>query len=803
MESVLQDLRQAVRALRKSPLFTSLAGVTLALGIGSTATILTVVDRVLLRPLPYREPQALVKVWERNDGRHFDRNIVNPQNYLDWRDRAKSFADLATYTWSSMVITDGDVPERVMGRAVTPNLFSVLGVAPAMGRVFTEAEGRPGSAKVIVLSDGLWRRRFGADANILGRTIHTDEGSATVIGVMPRGFRPLGNEEYWDPFRLDPAVRQRTGRYAMVVGRLAAGATVEQAQSELDGVARQLEREYPEMDAGWGVTVLAMRDDVVHSSRTVLWMMFGAVTIVLLITCANVGNLMLTRALARGRETAVRTALGATRWRLLQQWILENVVLAGVSGALGLLLATNGIALLVAAKPADVPRVGEIAIDVRVLAAVAVLTFGVGILIGLPAALQNGGKRLAAALHGDTSRTAGSARASRFRAGLVVAQMSLAVMLLFGAGLLVRSISRLTRVDPGFDPNGVLSVGVGMPSARYDTPAKQARFVTDLETRLRGIPGVRGVGAVNLAPLSGMDAATSFVALDRPRPDAGKEPVAAIRIAAPGFFETMHIPLVSGRLFTDADRDSAPPVVVVSQALARSLWPGEEAVGRRLKISWAHPEEEPTIVGVVGDVHATGLDDESRQTIYYPLAQQGSGYITMMVRADADPAALAPAVRGAIHEMDKTIPAEDMATMTTWITRSIVDRRDPMILLSVFAVLAVTIAAVGVYAVLSFGVAQRTREIGVRIALGALPGEVVRMILRDGVRLAAIGIAIGLACGLVASRVLGKLLFQVSPGDPVALVGVTLLLVAVALLATWLPARRAARVDPMVALRTE
>ena len=803
MESVLQDLRQAGRALRKSPLFTGLAGAALALGIGSAAMILTVVDRVLLRPLPYRDSQALVKVWERNDVRHFDRNLVDPQNFLDWRDRAKSFQGLAAYTWSSMVLTDGDVPERVLGRAVTPNMFTVLGAAPAMGRVFTEAEARPHSASVIILSDGLWRRRFGADPNVVGKTVHAADGDATVIGVMPAGFRPLGNEEYWDPFRLDPAVRQRSGRYAMVVGRLARGTPGAAAQTDMDGIARALALEYPEGDAGWGVSVVPMRDDVVQQSRTVLWMVFGAVALVLLITCANVGNLLLTRALSRRREMAVRRALGATRWRIAQQWILENLILAAGSGAAGLLLATNGIALLVAAKPSEVPRVGEIAIDARVLVLVTALTLGVGILIALPALLQGTSARLSAALHGDSTRTTGSARVSRFRAALVIAQMSLAVVLLFGSGLLVRSIARLSQVEPGFDPNGVLSVGVGIPDARWPSPAKQYEFVTTLATRVAGLPGVRSVGAVNLLPLSGMDAATSFTAVDQPRPEVGKEPVAAIRITGPGYFETMRIPLERGRFFTAADRDSAPPVVIVSQALARAIWPDQDPIGRHLQIAWRHPEQQPEVVGVVGDVHATGLDAESRQTIYYPIAQQGSGYITMVVRSDADAGALAPAVRAAIREMDRTIPAEDMATMTTWITRSMADRRDPMILLSLFAALAVTIAAVGVYAVLSFGVAQRTREIGVRIALGALPGEVIRMVLRDGLRLAAVGIALGLVAGTLASRVLGKLLFEVTPGDPLAIAAVTVLLIVVALLATWLPARRAARVDPMVALRTE
>jgi putative ABC transport system permease protein len=526
------------------------------------------------------------------------------------------------------------------------------------------------------------------------------------------------------------------------------------------------------------------------------------VSLVLLITCANVGNLMLTRALARGREAAVRTALGATRWRLARQWLAENLLLAGIGGALGLVLATWGIAFIVQAQPANVPRVHEIAMDGRIFIGVALITITVGLLIAMPAALQGTGARLATALHGESGRTAGSARTSRFRSALVVAQMSLAVTLLFGAGLLVRSIARLSAVEPGFDPQNVLSVQVGLPDTKYPDPARQTAFVSELEARLAAIPGVRAVGAVNFLPLTGMDAATSFVPLDRPAPAPGQEPVAAIRIADPRYFDAMRVRLLRGRMFTDADREKALPVVVVSDALARRTWPEQDPVGKEMTISWTHTDQHVTVIGVVADVRVE-LDVDPRMTIYYPIAQQGSGYMALVMRADADPAALAPAVRAAIHAQDPAIPPEEMATMTTWITRSMADRRDPMILLLVFAVLAVTIAAVGVYAVLSFGVAQRTREIGVRIALGALPAGVVRMVLRDGLRLAVIGIAIGLVAGALASRALSKLLYQVTPGDPLALAGVTVLLIVVALLATWLPARRAARVDPMVALRTE
>jgi putative ABC transport system permease protein len=803
MESLVQDLRYAARQLVTHRQFTIAALLVLGLGIGANATIFTVVDRVLLTPLPYRAPGELVQIWERNIPGHFANNVVSPQNYLDWRDRAKSFTDLAAFTWSQITILGGEAPERVYGRSVTPNLFAVLGAAPALGRPFSAEESRPNGPRVVILSDGLWRRRFGADPAIVGKPIRVSGGDMIVVGVMPANFRPLANEEYWDPFPMDQVDRTRHGRYAMVLGRLKPGATVAQAVSEMDGVAAQLEREYPEFDTGWRANVVALTDQVVGSSKRILWMLFGAVSLVLLITCANVGNLMLTRAAARQREVAVRTALGAPRWRLARQWFIENVMLAGAGGVLGILLASYGVDLLVAAGPQGVPRIHEISLDWRVIAVTAAVTIVVGLLIGMPAMFQGRTERLAAELHGTGARSTGGVHAARFRSGLVVAQMSLAVVLLLGSGLLVRSIERLSQVDPGFDPSNVLTFGVSLPQDKYPDLARQSAFFTSLAERIGALPGVLSEGGVSFLPLQNGDAATGFSIIGRPEPKPGEGPSASVRTVEPGYFKTMRIPLRRGRMLAATDREKSTKVVLVTESLAKRIWPNEDPVGRHIKVHYANPGDVLEVVGVVGDVHHAGLDADVRETIYYPASQYNYGSLNITLRTTGAPQALIPAVRAVMHDLDPNIPAEDLATMSHWVTRSMADRRDPMFLLTIFAALAVTIAAVGIYAVLSFGVSQRTREIGVRMALGARPSEVLSLVLGGGLKLTLIGIAIGAAAGMLGARAIEKLLFQVTPGDPLVMAAVAAMLVMIALLAMYIPARRAARVDPIVALRTE
>ena len=804
MESFIHDVRHAARSIAKRPAFALVVILTLALGIGANTAIFSVVKSVLFAPLPYPKPDRLVMVWETKPAQGRDRNVVNPQNFFDWQSRSNSFSALGLYTWRTMTLTGGGQPENLMGRAVTPNVFEILGVRPALGRNFSLDEGRADAPLTILLSDGLWRRRFGADSGIVGRTIPISGGSAIVIGVMPATFRPLGNETYWQAFRLDPSDRKRTGRYTMAIGRLKDGVTREQAQAEMTTIGKQLEAEFPEFDTGWGARVVTLKDDVIGPARSVLWMLFGAVAVVLLITCANVGNLMLSQAASRRREMAVRTALGAPGWRLIRQWLLENLLLALGGGVVGVVLASYGVDLLLAARPGSVPRLGEISLDRGVLLVTALASTGVGLLIGLPAAFGGRLARIGASLRAAGTRSTEGAGATRFRAALVVVQVSLALVLLIGAGLMVRSIAKLSRVDAGFNADHVLTASIDLPNGAYSSDGGQVTlFYANLLQRLREIPGVKAAGMSTWVPLTGIGAGTGFTVVGRPAPAAGQGPSAVIRAVDPAYLETMQIPLIRGRRFTDADAAKAPPVVIVSAALAKKIFPSEEALGQRVQVSWNDPEAKAEIVGIVGDVLDTGLDGEHNPTIYYPSAQSPSGSMNIVVRTTGEPIALATAIRNAVHAIDPNLPVDGVMPMSAVVTSSMSDRRYPMFLLMIFAGVALTVAAVGVYAVLAFAVSQRTREIGVRMALGAQQRQVLAMVLRDGLRLAAAGIVAGGVVGLFASRALSNLLFQVSPADPVTLATVAGVLLLVSMLAIYLPARRATRVDPVTALRSE
>ena len=800
METILQDLRYAARALLKSPGFTAVAVLTLALGIGANSAVFTVVNSVLLRPLPYAQPDRLVILWESNppDGR--GTNVVSPANYLAWKARATSFADLAAFTWSQITFT-GDDPEQVSGRAVTPTFFDLIGVAPVRGRAFTAEEAQPGGPRVILISDGLWRRRFGSDPTVVGHAVSIAGGSAVVLGVMPPNLRPMpwGDEEYWEPFRLNPGDRGNDGRYAMVIGRLRPGVTRSQAQAEMAGIARGLEQDYPAFDTGWGINLVSLTDQLVGSSRHMLGVLLGAVSLVLLIACANVASLLLGRAVGRQREIAVRTALGATRWRLTRQWLVESLLLALTGGAAGLLLATWGIDLLVAASPAGMPRLADVTVDTRVLAATAAGSLLVGLGFGLAAGFGGATRGPAADLRG---RTTASTSASRFRRALVVAQVSLALVLLSGAGLLVRSLQKLASVDPGFDPAHLLTVSVDLPAGTYPDHVRQGAFFSQLLQRIRALPGVEAAGAVSFLPLTEPNAATSFTVVGRPAPALGQAPVADIRIADPDYFGAMRIPVRSGRTPTAADGPHSPPVIVVNQTLARRIWPGEDPVGKRVKVSGADNVERE-VIGVVGDVHGSSLDGEIRPMIYYPEAQNPTGSMWLVVRHLGDPPGLMTAVRAAVKQIDRALPVREASPMDARVVRSMSDRRYPMLLLSLFAALAVILSAVGLYGVLAHAVSQRTQEIGIRMALGARTRDVLRLVVAQGLQVTGLGIAIGVIGALVATRVLRNLLYGVAATDPTTLLIVSLGLLVVATLAAYLPTRRATKVDPMVALRCE
>ena len=801
IDTLLQDLRYAVRTLAKSPAFTLIVVLTLALGSGANTAIFSVVNGVLLTPLPYKDPSRLVVVWEsKGTSTH---NVVNPANYKDWHDRATSFNGLALLSWAGLTFT-GDQAERVPGRAVTPDFFGVLGATPLLGRTFNAEESRPKAPRVIVLSEALWRRRFGADRAIVGRAVPVAGGTARVVGVMPASFRPmpLGHEEYWEPMPLDWSNRARNGRYAMVVGRLRNGVTIERAQTEMSRIARQLESEAPDFDTGWGATVVPLMEQVVGGAQRTILVVLGAVSLVLLIACANVANLMLARASSRERELAIRAALGASRWRLVRQALVESVILALAGGAAGALLASWGVHLLVRAAPPEVPRIADIRLDLTVLAVTGLVSMAAGVLFGLPAALSRSGAAIQG-LHAATTRTTAGVPAARLRGALVIAQMSLAIVLLVGAGLLVRSLQRLIAVDPGFDPANISAVTITLPDATYPDSLRRVAFYERLLERVRTMPGVQSAGIISWLPMTPGNAATSLTVVGRPEPAPGQKPTAAIRIVDPGYFDAMRIPLRRGRSLVPSDRLGSVPVAVISDAMARKLWPGEDPIGRHVKVEWWHEKVSVEIVGVVGDSRHDGLDAEFEPTLFYPFAQESQGGMSLVLRSTLPPETLTRMVRGAVSEMDRGLPVADAVTMYHHITEMMADRRYPAFVLGLFAALALTLAAVGIYGVLSYTVGQRTREIGVRLALGARPADVLRTVLGDGLRLTFIGIALGATAAGLAAGALGKLLYDVRPLDPVTFASVTLVLVGVALLAMAAPARRAARVDPMVALRYE
>ena len=807
MDTILHDLRYALRTLRRSPGFATIAIVTLALGIGANTAVFTVVNAVLLRPLPYREPERLAMVWESNTSRQRDKNVVNPQNYLDWRERATAFAGLSALTWTSITFTGGS-PELVSGRAVTPDFFSVMGAAPALGRTFTVAEALPNGPSVIVLSNGLWRRRFGSDPHIVGQAVPVAGGSALVLGVMPASFLPLaiyGDEEYWTPLRLDPANRTHSGRYAMVIGRLRSGASLAQARAQLKKIAADLERQYPDYDTGWSTNVVSLTEQVVGPTRLILLVLLGAVALVLLIACANVANLTLARVASRGRELAVRTALGAPRWRLIRQWLSESVLLGLAGGVAGVFLAGWGVSLLLAARPSGVPRLAEVRLDGRVLTLTAFVSVGVGVLFGLIAAWGRVGRVENTGLRAEEQglRTTVGASAGRFRGALIVAQVSLSLVLLAGAGLLLRSLQRLSSVDPGFDPRNLLTAAIDLPGTTYPDQRRQSEFFDRLLERARALPGVSAAGTVTLLPISGPNSATSFVIVGRPAPAPGESPVADIRVADSGYFAAMRIPLLRGRLPSGSDGPGGPPVVVINETLARMYWPHENPIGHRLQISWTRPDVQREVVGVVGDVHAGFLDVDIRPMIYYSTSQEPAGSRALVVRYADHAAGLSAAIRNVVREFDGELPVTDVASMYSHMAESMSDRRYPMLLLIVFAVLAVTLSAIGLYGVMAYAVGQRTREIGVRVALGAQARDVLRLVGGQGMRLVGIGILLGVGGALVATRVLRTLLYHVAPTDPATLLGVSVMLVGVALIAIAVPLRRAMRVDPMVALRAE
>ncbi|HEY4843198.1 MAG TPA: ABC transporter permease [Terriglobales bacterium] len=802
MRRLFQDLRYALRQMGKSPGFTFVVMITLALGIGATTSVFSVVDEVLLHPLAYPDSNRIVKVSQTFQGVWND--DASPANYLDWVAQNTVFAEMATSRGWPASLSAGDHPERVRGTMAAPSFFALFGVNPILGRGLEESDARAGNDHVVVLGYGLWRRSFGGDRGIVGRNVQLNGEQYSVVGVMPPNFSPDDYGELWvtspwgvpsHPLAPDKDPRQfRDRNYLDVWGRLKPGVTMPQARAELDTIGRRLEKQYPNEDDKMGVSFLPLHEYVVGDIRPVLLVLLAAVVVVLLIGCANVANLLLARAAVRGREISIRTTMGASRQRLLRQLLTESVVLALLGGGLGLLLAAVAVPSLLALSPPDIRRFQEIGINREVLAFSFLASIICGIVFGLVPALQASRSNPSECLkEGERGSTANRGRT---RSVLLVAEVGLSLVLLVGAGLLVKSFARLMDVDPGFDADRLLTFNVALPSST--DAAQQFAFFRDVMQRLQALPGVRSVGAVSRLPLAGGNSSRSFNV-----PGSDKDYDADIRVSTADYFRTMGIPLLKGRNFSDSDLGSSVHVAIVNDALARAAFPGQDAIGRQLT-KFGPDNLTLEIVGVVGNVRHVGLDTAPRSEIYQLLGQaQWPSMFVAMQSATSDPTSLTSLAQNAVWSVNKDVPLANIRTMQELIANSVQRRRFSMLLLAIFAAVAMALAAIGLYGVMSYSVAQRTKEIGIRMALGARRPDVVALVVKQGMMLVLMGIVAGTVLSLAMTRLIAGMLFGISATDPLTFAGVAMLLGGVAFFANYLPARRGASVDPMVALRYE
>jgi putative ABC transport system permease protein len=806
MGAIWQDVRYGARVLVKRKGFMLVAVAALALGVGANTAIFSVVNAVLLRPLPFAESDRLVKIYVTDARRGITKYPTSYLNFADWRAQSSSFEAVAAHASTGASVRAGEVPESVEGVYVSADLFRVLKAAPAMGRTFLPEEESAGS-RVVVISHEMWRKRFNSDPAIVNRQVLFDGDPVTVVGVMPEGFRfpvEVVGPEYWQPLNPKSETNLERGQnYLSVVGRLKPGVTVEQAQAEMETVAARLEQQHAEKNAGRGVNLVPLHEDIVGDVRPALLMLLGAVGFVLLIACANVANLTLARAASRSREIAVRSALGASRWRVARQLLTESLLLSLAGGLAGLLLAVWGVEALAAAVPADIPRAAEIGIDPAVL----LFTLGVavlsGVVFGLAPALRASKSDFNEALREGSRGSIEGFRGNRLRGLLVVSEVALSLVLLVGAGLMIRSFYELRAVRPGFDPQNLLTAGIGLPPNKYPDEASQAAFFKQVLERVAALPGVKSVGGVEPLPMSGNNWSTTVTVDGVPAPPPGQRQRTQTRVVSPGYHRAMGIPLLRGRFLTEQDTAQSPKAVVVSESFARQVFPGESAVGRRITPTLA-PNFTAEIVGVVGDVKHRALDETPAPELYASYQQAPQPFLALVVRAEpAVTAGLTNSVREAVLQIDPNQPLYNVKTMEELLSDSVARRRFNMTLLGVFAAIALALAAVGVFGVMSYSVTRRTHEIGIRVALGAQRRDVLRLVVGQGMALVGAGVALGLACALALSRLIAGLLYGVSASDPVIYAGVALLLSAVALLACYLPARRATKVDPMVALRYE
>ncbi len=802
MQTLLQDLRYSVRVLLKQPSFTLIAVLTLALGIGATTAIFSVVNAVLLRPLPFPQAERVVRLWETTPQGNGLRVAVRYPNFQDWRQQNQAFTHLAAYREDGFNLQTGAEARRLEGARVTVDFFNVLGVQPAQGRAFSSQEDTPGGERVVILSHALWQQSFGGDAQWLGRQLKVDGQNHTVVGIMPPGFSFPGygytNEEthLWFPSALEAPSTGRGPHFLRVLGRLKTGTRVEQARTELDTIAQRLEQSYPDTNKGSRVFMIPLQKFYNEELQRPLYVLLGAVLFVLLIACANVANLLLARNAARERELAVRAALGAGRGRLIRQLLTESLLLVAVGGACGLLLAAWGIELLTNFGPRDIPRLQEATLDARVLwftLAVSVLT---GLIFGLAPAWQRAGFDLNAALKAGARATDGAGQ--RLRKGLVVTEVALAMLLLVGAGLMLKSFVRLQQVAPGFDAQGGLTMEINLPPEKYAKPEQRAALLERVLAQLRTLPGVAFAGATHRLPLRG-NSAMGFEIEGRPSTEGQPRLRANYRAITPEYFRALGTPLIAGRTYTDEEAWRKSSAIIINQTLARRHWPNENPIGKRLKLGGTSLE----IIGVAADAKENGLTAEVSDGLYVAYVASAAPAMTLVLRTDTDPLSLAAAASAEIRRIDHEQAVSGINTLSGLLNETTAQPRFNTALLALFALLALVLAAIGIYGVIAYAVTQRTQEIGLRMALGAQTRDVLRLVIAQGIKLTLTGVACGLAGAFALTRLMKSLLFGVSATDPLTFAAVVGFLLIIALLACWLPARRATKVDPMIALRCE
>jgi predicted permease len=812
MNKFWQDLRFGVRMLAKKPGLTFVAVLTLALGIGANTAIFSVVNAVLLKPLPYTQPERLVYIFRMQPP--IMRGPISRPDYFEWQSQNQSFQNIAAFSYNTYNLTGVDQAERLRGARVTEDFFTLFGATAAQGRLLLPSDNQPGSSRVTVISYGLWQRRFGGDPGIVGQTIALNGDSYTVVGVAPPQFNFPARMDAWMPARLGESQQGRGSNYLLVIGRLKDGVPIEQAQAQMNQVAAALATQYPDNDTNLTVLVSPLLEEQVRFIRPILWIMLGAVGFVLLIACANVANLLLARAMARQKEIAIRTAMGASRWHIIRQLLTESMLLAIVGGGLGIVLAVWAIDLLVAFAPANIPRVGEVGVDRWVLGFTLLVSLVTGILFGLAPAVQVSRSDLNETLkEGGRSAAVTSPRQTLLRRGLVVFEIASSLVLLICAALLIVSIQRLTKVDPGFNPQPLLNVDVSfprLPTSPNDKPADaqakllqaSANFLTQVQQRISQLPGVEAVGAINDLPITGNSSINGdFSIVGQPPWEPGQAPVAEFRLVTNDYFRAIGIPVVKGRAFTDRDRLDSTQVILINETLAKRFFADEDPIGKQLNAFTDKPSE---IIGVVGDARQWGLDKPPDPEIYFSYAQINfSSETSLVVRASGDPARLGDGVRNAVREVNANAPVLRIKTMSDVLAQSTAQQRFTMGLMAVFAAVALVMAIIGLYGVMSYSVTQRTHEIGIRMALGAERRDVMRLVVGQGLLLAAIGVGTGLVAAFAFTRLLATLLFGVSTTDPLTFAAVSLIMLGVALGACFVPARRATKVDPMIALRYE